>query len=157
MRFPWEIARLWAVRSGAGHGRRASYRLQHYPDINAETFPLSHNHQKVASHIRSRPICLIMPDNPVSNPQLDVMTMNAPVEDKIIMYSATLYDYTKKYATSPIVRVWAPTAFSDRVGPNRLLLQTRKQAEREAAAKGSRPPVMSAGESSKQTSTTSQT
>lgn len=26
------------------------------------------------------------------------MTMDASVEDKIIMYSATLYEYTKKYA-----------------------------------------------------------
>ena len=46
-----------------------------------------------------------MPNDPIYNPQFDVMTMNAPVEDKITMYSATLYDYTKKYASSPVVHV----------------------------------------------------
>lgn len=39
-----------------------------------------------------------MPNSAVYNPESDVMTMDASVEDKIIMYSATLYEYTKKYA-----------------------------------------------------------
>lgn len=79
----------------------------------------------------------------VYNPQADPMNANASVEDKIVMYSAALYDYTRECATSSVVR--SPlTRFLTVGASDRLWMQARRQAEREAAARSSRLSNMSA-------------
>lgn len=78
----------------------------------------------------------------VYSSQSDFGHSDAAVEDKIIMYSATLYEYTREYvlprfiSRSPSARM-ATTRSLTSFTSFRLWMQARKQAERDAAARAS--------------------
>lgn len=77
----------------------------------------------------------------VYNSQSDFGHSEGAVEEKIIMYSATLYEYTREYVPtfSPpqLHGANAQSPESDANNPLRLWMQARKQAEREAASRTS--------------------